>query len=131
MMDRRRFLHAGLVGAGVLGLGACASAPRITGRPRVVVVGGGFGGATLARYLRLWGEGRVDVVLYTRADGILLARELGLYSVAPLSPSLRDVDLYLYLNRKHEPLVPRLAQALREMKADGSYNRILATLKVE
>lgn len=63
MMDRRRFLHAGLVGAGVLGLGACASAPRITGRPRVVVVGGGFGGATLARYLRLWGEGRVDVVL--------------------------------------------------------------------
>lgn len=77
---------------------------------------------------RMLDEGRVDVVLYTRADGILLTRELGLYSVAPLSPSLRDVDLYLYLNRKHEALVPRLTQALRDIKADGTYNRILSAI---
>lgn len=77
---------------------------------------------------RMLDEGRVDVVLYTRADGILLTRELGLSSVAPLSPSLRDVDLYLYLNRKHETLVPRLTQALREIKADGTYNRILSAI---
>ena len=32
---------------------------------RVVVVGGGFGGATAARYLRLWG-GNVDVTLVER-----------------------------------------------------------------
>jgi sulfide dehydrogenase [flavocytochrome c] flavoprotein subunit len=31
----------------------------------VVVVGGGFGGATAARYLRLWG-GNVDVTLVER-----------------------------------------------------------------
>jgi polar amino acid transport system substrate-binding protein len=56
---------------------------------------------------------------------------MGLSSIAPLAPALKDVDMYLYLHRKHEALVPKLAQALREMKADGSYNRILAALKVE
>ncbi len=76
-------------------------------------------------------SGRVDLALYTRTDGVALARAMGLGAIAPIAPALKDVDMYLYLNRKHEALVPRLAQALREMKADGSYNRILAALKVE
>lgn len=76
-------------------------------------------------------SGRIDLALYTRADGVALARGMGLGAIAPLAPPLKDVDMYLYLNRKHEALVPRLAQALREMKADGSYNRILAALKAE
>ena len=67
----------------------------------------------------------------TRTDGIALARGMGLAKVVPLSPALKDVDMFLYLHRRHETLVPRLAQALREMKADGSYQRILAALKVE
>jgi polar amino acid transport system substrate-binding protein len=75
--------------------------------------------------------GRVDLALYTRADGVALARSMGLSSIAPLAPALKDVDMFLYLHRKHEALVPKLAQALREMKADGSYNRILAALKAE
>jgi polar amino acid transport system substrate-binding protein len=76
-------------------------------------------------------SGRVDLALYTRTDGVALARGMGLGAIAPIAPALKDVDMYLYLNRKHEALVPRLSQALREMKADGSYNRILAALKVE
>jgi polar amino acid transport system substrate-binding protein len=36
----------------------------------------------------------------------------------------------LYLNKKHQALVPKLAQALRDMKADGSYTRILSTAQV-
>ena len=75
--------------------------------------------------------GRIDLALYTRTDGVALARHMGLSSIAPLTPALKDVDMYLYLHRKHEALVPKLAQALREMKADGSYNRILAALKAE
>jgi polar amino acid transport system substrate-binding protein len=80
---------------------------------------------------RMLDSGRVDIALYTRADGIALARSMGLGAIVPIAPPLKDVDMYLYLNRKHEALAPRLAQALREMKADGSYNRILAPLKVE
>ena len=66
-LTRRGLLRAGLgagVAASTLGLAACAS---MGGTPigRVVVVGGGFGGATAARYLRLWG-GNVDVTLVER-----------------------------------------------------------------
>jgi len=73
-------------------------------------------------------QGRVDVALYTLADGVALARKMGLTAIAPVTPSLRDVDMFLYLHKKHEALVPRLTQALREMKADGTYNRVLANL---
>jgi sulfide dehydrogenase [flavocytochrome c] flavoprotein subunit len=63
--DRRRWLAAGAAW-GSLGLAGCAT-PSTQGPPigRVVVVGGGFGGATAARYLRLWG-GNVQVTLVER-----------------------------------------------------------------
>jgi sulfide dehydrogenase [flavocytochrome c] flavoprotein subunit len=46
---------------------AQAPSPVATTAPRVVVVGGGFGGSTAARYLRLWG-GAIDVTLVERND---------------------------------------------------------------
>ncbi len=80
---------------------------------------------------RMLDEGRVDLVLYTKADGIALARHLGLTSIAPLAPALRDVDLFLYLHERHRSLVPHLAQALRDMKSDGTYQRIVAAIALE
>ena len=77
---------------------------------------------------RMLDDGRVDLVLYTRADGEQLVRSLGMPSIAPVSPPLRDVDLYLFLHRRHQALVPRLGQAIRDLKADGSYNRILSAI---
>jgi polar amino acid transport system substrate-binding protein len=73
-------------------------------------------------------HGHADLALYTQADGVALVRKLGLATIAPVQPTLQDVDLYLYLNRKHEALVPRLARALREMKADGTYHRLLTSI---
>ncbi len=70
---------------------------------------------------------RVDLVLYTLADGLAYIRQHGLGRIAPLKPSLKDVDLYLYLHNKHDALAPALARTIREMKADGSYNEILST----
>lgn len=77
---------------------------------------------------RMLDGGRIDLALYTRADGVALAREMGLAGIAPLEPALKDVDMYLYLHRRHEALVPRVAQALRDMKADGSWQRIVSSL---
>ncbi|MYN10065.1 NAD(P)/FAD-dependent oxidoreductase [Pseudoduganella aquatica] len=60
-MKRRQFLQAS--GAGmVLASTGCAS---ITGsaKPQVVVVGGGYGGATAAKYVRMWSGGDIDVTL--------------------------------------------------------------------
>ena len=58
-MKRRQFLKL----AGAVSLAGCASsAPS---KARVVVVGGGFGGATAAKYIRMW-DPSVDVVLVER-----------------------------------------------------------------
>lgn len=80
---------------------------------------------------RMLEGGRIDIALYTRADGIALIRNMGLSSIAPLSPALKDVDMYLYLHKKHESLVPQIANALRDMKADGTYNKIMFSIWAE
>jgi sulfide dehydrogenase [flavocytochrome c] flavoprotein chain len=61
---RRRLLGAGAAWGG-LALAGCASTASGPSLGRVVVIGGGFGGSTAARYLRLWG-GNVDVTLVER-----------------------------------------------------------------
>ena len=62
MSMRRRTLIQGLAASGVLGLAGCASTAS-PGRARVLVVGGGFGGATVAKYVRLLSDQRIDVML--------------------------------------------------------------------
>ncbi len=56
MMNRRGFLA--LSALGLLSTGAHAQAA-----PRIVVLGGGAGGATAARVLRSYGGPRVDITL--------------------------------------------------------------------
>lgn len=68
---------------------------------------------------------RVDVVLYYRIGGMHYIRELGLDDVHPVEPPLARRDMFMYLNRKHAGLVPRIAKALRDMKADGTYAAIV------
>ncbi|MBC7954284.1 MAG: NAD(P)/FAD-dependent oxidoreductase [Cytophagales bacterium] len=57
---RRREL---LAGGALLGLGACATPLAVPSSAKVVVIGGGFGGATAARYVRLLSNYQIDVVL--------------------------------------------------------------------
>jgi NADH dehydrogenase FAD-containing subunit len=87
-MERRHFLRAaGVAGLGTSALlGACGGGEEDTGletaqsrkkpgsstapgavKARVVVVGGGMAGATVAKYLRLWGDG-IEVTLVERAS---------------------------------------------------------------
>ena len=63
MVLRRHIIQSATLGSaiGALGLTGCASIGGSA--PKVVVVGGGYGGATAAKYLRLWSENRVDVTL--------------------------------------------------------------------
>ena len=61
LINRRTLLRSGGAAAGVFALGA----PAILGqaKQRVVVIGGGPGGATAAKYLAKDSEGKLDIVL--------------------------------------------------------------------
>jgi sulfide dehydrogenase [flavocytochrome c] flavoprotein subunit len=60
-MQRRSFLQSSAA-LSLLGLGACATT-SIPTKAKVVVVGGGYGGATAAKYVRLLSDYKIDVVL--------------------------------------------------------------------
>ncbi|NML16215.1 FCSD flavin-binding domain-containing protein [Azohydromonas caseinilytica] len=60
--SRRRWLQAAGA-AGLLNLTGCASTTSTPGSAHVLVVGGGWGGATAARYLRLFSGNRLQVTL--------------------------------------------------------------------
>jgi NADPH-dependent 2,4-dienoyl-CoA reductase/sulfur reductase-like enzyme len=57
-MDRRHFLQAGAAMAAV----GCANIGHQS-KPHVIVVGGGYGGCTAAKYVRIRSEGAIDVTL--------------------------------------------------------------------
>lgn len=54
------------MGCGALALLSACATQKERAKPRVVVVGGGFAGATLAKYLRIWSRGEVAVTLVER-----------------------------------------------------------------
>lgn len=63
-MKRRDFLKL----TGALSLAGCAT--PAASRARVVVIGAGYGGATAAKYLRMWGPA-IEVVMVDRVDGFI------------------------------------------------------------
>ena len=64
LMKRRDFLKVGATAGAMASLYGCAGSGKASGH--VVVVGGGYGGATTAKYLRMWSEGGVQVTLIER-----------------------------------------------------------------
>jgi sulfide dehydrogenase [flavocytochrome c] flavoprotein chain len=68
-LDRRDFLKLGAAGIAIGAFPgiAFASSEIIEKKgQRVVVVGAGFGGATAAKYLRMWSDNKIEVVLVER-----------------------------------------------------------------
>lgn len=64
--DRRDFLKLTGAAAALAAAGCATTAPKA----RVVVIGGGFGGATAAKYIRMW-DPSIEVVMVERADSFI------------------------------------------------------------
>lgn len=64
IISRREFLQWASAAAGTAAIGGCATGG--SGAGRVVVIGAGYGGATAAKYIRLWAPD-IEVVLVERA----------------------------------------------------------------
>lgn len=66
-LNRRDFIKLTAAGVGLAAFPGCATVSGGKSKgARVVVIGGGFGGATAAKYLRMWSQGAVDVTMVER-----------------------------------------------------------------
>jgi polar amino acid transport system substrate-binding protein len=66
-------------------------------------------------------DGKADVVIYDRLTGLHIVKELGLDGIRVLDPPFVTTHQAMVLNRRHEHLAGPLADAIRAIKADGSY----------
>ncbi|WP_051333497.1 substrate-binding periplasmic protein [Aliagarivorans marinus] len=64
---------------------------------------------------------RLDVVVETKFSGAIILQQLGLQQVIKtLEPSLARFELYHYLHKDHQALLPMFEATLTEMQRDGS-----------
>jgi polar amino acid transport system substrate-binding protein len=70
-------------------------------------------------------KGHIDVALYGERMGYAQLTNMGLTGIKALQPPLATRKMYMYLNEKHKSLIVKVAESLREMKRDGTYDRIV------
>lgn len=73
-------------------------------------------------------KGRIDIALLEKLQGLEIIKKLGIHGIKVLKLPLLEGNWYLYVNKKHEALVPRLTSALRKMEEDGTIERISNTV---
>jgi polar amino acid transport system substrate-binding protein len=75
--------------------------------------------------LGLLQSGRVEIILHERWQAMWQAKQRGL-QLRIHEPPLVSTPMYLYLHKRHAALVPRVAQELARMKAEGRHQAIMA-----
>ncbi|MCP4349907.1 MAG: transporter substrate-binding domain-containing protein [Desulfobacterales bacterium] len=68
-------------------------------------------------------DGETDLIIYERLMGYQMLKDLDLKDVHVIEPPLSSKDMFLYLHNKHKDLVPKLVQALKDMKEDGTFKK--------
>ncbi|MFW7379030.1 MAG: substrate-binding periplasmic protein [Oligoflexus sp.] len=83
---------------------------NVAGFPDVTVV------ETPERLFRLLEADRVDVVIFSRVNGLCMINELGLAAkIFALNPPLENIDAYHYVHENHRHLIPLLDEAVKEI----------------
>ena len=78
-----------------------------------------FVGDDLGGVMRMLDAGRIDLLITARVNGLLMAKELGLDAVKPLSPPLSRLWVYHYLYKSHKDLVPVIDNVFKAMRQSG------------
>lgn len=76
-----------------------------------------------AQLFNLLKKDRIDIALYDLWSGVWRVKQ-NTSQIYYLLPPIASYQLYLYINKKHENLVPQLSAALQSMKDDGTYQKI-------
>jgi len=70
-------------------------------------------------------KNEADVVIFERMCGYEIIRQGGLKDIRVLDPPIDIQNCYLYMYKTHADLVPKAAAALKSMKDDGTYKKIV------
>ncbi len=73
------------------------------------------------RLLQMLNDGRLDTVIEWPSIADRIIQENNYTNITKGTTTLIHLDLYAYIHRKHYSLVPKITQALREMKEQGSF----------
>ena len=75
---QRRHLLQGLIAGGTLGLTGCASLGGTSAsKAKVLVIGGGYGGTTASKYIRLLSDYTIDVIKSQSATALVPPKQPG------------------------------------------------------
>lgn len=78
---------------------------------------------TPEQLLSILDKGRIDVALYERSLGLALIEKMGIKKLHVVEPALTELEMFIYLHKKHAEKVPRIAAALQDLKNEGFYQR--------
>ncbi|MDY7029475.1 MAG: transporter substrate-binding domain-containing protein [Spirochaetota bacterium] len=89
--------------------------------PNVVLV------STEKELFNMLRKDRLEVALYSKLTGYAVLRDLGYDNegIRHLEPPLASRDMFLYVHKDHAGLTEDIAAAIRSMKDDGTYERIV------
>jgi len=62
---------------------------------------------------------RFDVIIFPQIIGTDIINRLSLKNVVVNNPSIKKIDIYHYLHRKNDKLVPRISSILEEMDQEN------------
>ena len=99
--NRRDFIKFLAAGAATSTFSGCATTPEVR-KPigRVIVIGGGYGGAAAAKYIRMWSEGRIEVIMVDRSSAFVSCPMSNL--VLGGSKKIEDITVsYAEIGRAH------------------------------
>jgi polar amino acid transport system substrate-binding protein len=68
---------------------------------------------------------KIDIAAYDLQQGKFVMKQLKLKDIYAISPPLATQDMYIYLHKRHDAIVPKLTNALKQMKKDGTYRKIV------
>lgn len=78
-----------------------------------------------ATMLRMLAAGGCDVAIMERNNALARAAMTAEPPLLRLMPPMEVMPLYIYLHKRHAALVPKLATALKQMRADGTMHKLL------
>jgi polar amino acid transport system substrate-binding protein len=73
---------------------------------------------------KMLADDRIDLALFGKLEGEVYLKANKLTGIYALKPPLVAASTFLYLHKKHADLVPKIAETVRAIKADGTYQKL-------